>query len=171
MAAIHFSISYKRRHNLFDTVKSCFVRCQNWFVSIVFFFYDVVYNILILYTHNRFCRAHTYTDIIWWIAFGWNHGRIIKKRTNGRTPWLGIMAGQGIPTAATCCSIAHIYICLLRTTALHTTVWPVNVYKISERTDLVVFVLILFPQMSNILLLKSVPLAQPQISNRIMCPY
>ena len=110
MAAIHFSISYKRRHNLFDTVKSCFVRCQNWFVSIVFFFYDVVYNILILYTHNRFCRAHTYTDIIWWIAFGWNHGRIIKKRTNGRTPWLGIMAGQGIPTAATCCSIAHIYI-------------------------------------------------------------
>ena len=119
-----------------------------------FFFYDVVYNILILYTHNRFCRAHTYTDIIWWIAFGWNHGRIIKKRTNGRTPWLGIMAGQGIPTAATCCSIAHIYIYILGTTALHTTVWPVNVYKISERTDLVVFVLILFPQMSNILLLK-----------------
>ena len=79
------------------------------------------------------------------------------------------MAGQGIPTAATCCSIAHIYI--LGTTALHTTVWPMNVYKISERTDLVVFVLILFPQMSNILLLKSVPLAQPQISNKVMCPY
>ena len=38
-------------------------------------------------------------------------------------------------------------------------------------TDLVVFVLILFPQMSNILLLKSVPLPQPQISNVIMCPY
>ena len=38
-------------------------------------------------------------------------------------------------------------------------------------TDLVVFVLILFPQKSNILLLKSVPLAQPQISNKIMCPY
>ena len=38
-------------------------------------------------------------------------------------------------------------------------------------TDLVVFVLILFPQMSNILLLKSVPLAQPQSSNKIMCPY
>ena len=38
-------------------------------------------------------------------------------------------------------------------------------------TDLVVFVLILFPQMSNILLLKSVLLAQPQISNKIMCPY
>ena len=38
-------------------------------------------------------------------------------------------------------------------------------------TDYVVFVLILFPQMSNILLLKSVPLAQPQISNKIMCPY
>ena len=29
----------------------------------------------------------------------------------------------------------------------------------------------LFPQMSNILLLKSVPLAQPQSSNKIMCPY
>ena len=29
----------------------------------------------------------------------------------------------------------------------------------------------LFPQMSNILLLKSVLLAQPQISNKIMCPY
>ena len=55
---------------------------------------------------------------------------------------------------------------------LHTTVGPVNVYKISIRgTDLVVFVLISFPQMSNVLLLKSVPLAQPQISNRIMCPY
>ena len=38
-------------------------------------------------------------------------------------------------------------------------------------TDLVVFVLILFPQMSNILQLKSVPLAQPEISNEIMCPY
>ena len=38
-------------------------------------------------------------------------------------------------------------------------------------TDLVVFDLILFPQMSNILLIKSVPLAQPQISNKIMCPY
>ena len=38
-------------------------------------------------------------------------------------------------------------------------------------TDLVVFVLILFPEMSNILLLKSIPLAQPQISNKIMCPY
>ena len=39
-------------------------------------------------------------------------------------------------------------------------------------TDLVVLVLILFPQMSNsLLLLKSVPLAQLQISNRIMCPY
>ena len=38
-------------------------------------------------------------------------------------------------------------------------------------TDLVVFVLISFPQMSNILLLKSVPLAQPQISHEIMCPY
>ena len=40
-----------------------------------------------------------------------------------------------------------------------------------RRTDLVVFVLISFPQMSNVLLLKSVPLAQPQISNKIMCPY
>ena len=38
-------------------------------------------------------------------------------------------------------------------------------------TDLVLFVFILFPQMSNILLLKSVPLAQTQISNKIMCPY
>ena len=39
-------------------------------------------------------------------------------------------------------------------------------------TDLlVVFVLILFPQMSNILLLNSVLLAQPQISNKIVCPY
>ena len=39
-------------------------------------------------------------------------------------------------------------------------------------TDLgVVFVLILFPQMSNILQLKSIPLAQPQISNKIMCLY
>ena len=38
-------------------------------------------------------------------------------------------------------------------------------------TDLVVFVLILFPQTSNILLLKSVPLAQPQISNKILWPY
>ena len=38
-------------------------------------------------------------------------------------------------------------------------------------TDLVVFVLILFPQICNILLLKSVCLAQPQISNEIMCPY
>ena len=38
-------------------------------------------------------------------------------------------------------------------------------------TDLVVFVLILFPQMSNILLLKSVPLTQLQSSNKIMCPY
>ena len=37
--------------------------------------------------------------------------------------------------------------------------------------DLVVFVLIPFPQMSNILLLKSDPLAQPQISYKIMCPY
>ena len=60
----------------------------------------------------------------------------------------------------------------LRTaTVLHTTVGPVNVYKNIRGTDLVVFVLILFPQMSNILLLKSVPLAQPQISNKIMCPY
>ena len=56
-------------------------------------------------------------------------------------------------------------------TVLHTTVGPVNVYKNIRGTDLVVFVLILFPQMSNILLLKSVPLAQPQISNEIMCPY
>ena len=31
--------------------------------------------------------------------------------------------------------------------------------------------LVSFPQMSNVLLLKSVPLAQPQISNKIMCPY
>ena len=46
-----------------------------------------------------------------------------------------------------------------------------NVYKNIRGTDLVVFVLILFPQMSNILLLKSVPLPQPQISNEIMCPY
>ena len=46
-----------------------------------------------------------------------------------------------------------------------------NVYKNIRGTDLVVFVLILFPQMSNILLLKSVPLAQPQISTEIMCPY
>ena len=38
-------------------------------------------------------------------------------------------------------------------------------------TELVVFVLISFPQMSNILLLESVPLAEPQISNKIMCPY
>ena len=38
-------------------------------------------------------------------------------------------------------------------------------------TDSVVIVLILFPQMSDILLLKSVTLAQPQISNKIMCPY
>ena len=38
-------------------------------------------------------------------------------------------------------------------------------------TDSVVFVLILNPQMCNILLLKSVPWAQPQISNKIMCPY
>ena len=34
-------------------------------------------------------------------------------------------------------------------------------------TDYVVFVLILFPQMSNILLLKSVPVIQPQMSNKI----
>ena len=46
-----------------------------------------------------------------------------------------------------------------------------NVYKNIRGTDLVVFVLILFPQMFTILLLKSVPLAQPQISNKIMCPY
>ena len=32
-------------------------------------------------------------------------------------------------------------------------------------------VLISFPQMSNILLQKSLPLAQPQISNKIMFPY
>ena len=38
-------------------------------------------------------------------------------------------------------------------------------------TDLVVFVLILFPQMSNILLLKSVPMIQSQMSNKIMRPY
>ena len=38
-------------------------------------------------------------------------------------------------------------------------------------TELVVFVLISFPQMSNTLLLESVPLAEPQISNKIMCPY
>ena len=38
-------------------------------------------------------------------------------------------------------------------------------------TDSVVFILILNPQMCNILLLKSVPWAQPQISNKIMCPY
>ena len=38
-------------------------------------------------------------------------------------------------------------------------------------TYLVVFVLISFPQMSNILLLESVPLAEPHISNKIMCPY
>ena len=38
-------------------------------------------------------------------------------------------------------------------------------------TDSVVFIWILFPQMSNILLLKSVPLTQPQISNKIECPY
>ena len=38
-------------------------------------------------------------------------------------------------------------------------------------TDYVVFVLISFPQMSNILLQKFLPLAQPQISNKIMCPY
>ena len=38
-------------------------------------------------------------------------------------------------------------------------------------TDYVVFVLILFPQISNILQLKSVPLTQPQNSNKIMCPY
>ena len=38
-------------------------------------------------------------------------------------------------------------------------------------TDLVLFVVILLPQMSNILLLKSVLLAQPQSSNKIMCPY
>ena len=38
-------------------------------------------------------------------------------------------------------------------------------------TDYVVFVLILFPQMSNIFLLKSVPQIQPQISNKIMWPY
>ena len=37
--------------------------------------------------------------------------------------------------------------------------------------DLIVFVLILFPQMSNILILKSVLLAQPQSSNKIMCLY
>ena len=60
---------------------------------------------------------------------------------------------------------------LIRATVLHTTVGPVNVYKNIRGTDLVVFVLILFPQMSNILLLKSVPLAQPQISNKIMYPY
>ena len=39
--------------------------------------------------------------------------------------------------------------------------------QIIRGTDLVVFVLILFPQMYNILLLKSVPLAQPQ-SMKIM---
>ena len=38
-------------------------------------------------------------------------------------------------------------------------------------TDSVVFVLILNPQISYILLVKSVPWAQPQISNKIMCPY
>ena len=35
----------------------------------------------------------------------------------------------------------------------------------------IVFVLILFPQMSNILLLESVSLTQQKISNRIMFPY
>ena len=60
---------------------------------------------------------------------------------------------------------------LLMRTVLHTTVGPVNVYKNIRGTDLVVFVLILFPLMSNILLLKSVLLAQPQISNKIVCPY
>ena len=59
----------------------------------------------------------------------------------------------------------------ISSTVLHTTVGPVNVYKKSGGTDLVLFVFILFPQMSNILLLKSVPLAQTQISNKIMCPY
>ena len=44
-------------------------------------------------------------------------------------------------------------------------------YKIIRGTDLVVFVLIFFPQMSNILLLKSVPLTHPQISNKIMWLY
>ena len=43
--------------------------------------------------------------------------------------------------------------------------------QIIRGTDLVVFVLILFPQMYNILLLKSVPLAQQQIFNKIMCRY
>ena len=38
-------------------------------------------------------------------------------------------------------------------------------------TDLVVFVLISFPQMSNVLLLlKSVPLAQPQIFDKFTRP-
>ena len=60
---------------------------------------------------------------------------------------------------------------LLMRTVLHTTVGPVNVYKNIRGTDLVVFVLILFPQISNILQLKSVPLTQPQNSNKIMCPY
>ena len=60
------------------------------------------------------------------------------------------------------------YLCI---GSVHTTVGPVNVYKNIRGTDLVVFVLILFPQMSNILQLKSIPLAQPQISNEILCPY
>ena len=40
-----------------------------------------------------------------------------------------------------------------------------------QRDRFCVFVLISFPQMSNILLQKSLPLAQPQISNKIMFPY
>ena len=38
-------------------------------------------------------------------------------------------------------------------------------------TDYLVFVFIRFPQMSNILLLKSVTMTHPQISNEILCPY
>ena len=43
--------------------------------------------------------------------------------------------------------------------------------QIIQETDFVVFVLILFPQMSNILLLKSVSMTPPSMSNKIMCPY
>ena len=56
-------------------------------------------------------------------------------------------------------------------TVLHTTVGPLNVYKKIRGTDYVVFVLIKFPLMSNILLLKSVPMNHSQISNEILCPY
>ena len=92
---------YYLSRNLFDTVLG--TGPVSWMSELVCF---ISFMMCTIYTTDSVVHTtivhSTHTDIIWWIAFGWNHGRIIKKTNQRSNSMTGNNGGQGIPTAVTC---------------------------------------------------------------------